>query len=317
MNDTNENEFCDKHCIKDCNQEYYSLDFDNKYIIHKTNSTIRINYQNYAEYQYKAEPKNTFELYLSDIGGLIGLWFGLSFIDLNIILKSLFNKIQSKLEFLISLEYLNSIPFIIFLKRKIMKYLIILNKFKKFNWKSFLKVISIPIICFQIYDLCENYLQFSTELNFEHNIYRDRNKTINIEKFPQISICSENIIEELFFNIENEFPKLLILYFKFKYNEILERIPSDLFDFKSNNIRNHQILKIYYHYHFFSLRKGEHDHYNFPIFLKMSLDLNNRKEFIEESNKRRNFSYYGLERMKSELDFYSIFHKIFMNEGNI
>ena len=136
MNNTIDQEYCDKQCLKDCNQEYYSLDFDNKYIIPESNSTIRINYQNYAEFQYKAEPKNTFILYLSDIGGLIGLWFGLSFIDLNILFKSFFKKIQSKLEFFISLEYFYNIPYIIYLKRKIMKYLIILHKIKKLKWKS-------------------------------------------------------------------------------------------------------------------------------------------------------------------------------------
>ena len=87
-------DICLRICPKDCSQVYYTLSLDNKYYLWKTNSIISIKYKSIQEFQYIAENSETFVSYLSNIGGLISLWFGMSFVDLENIIKYLFSNIR-------------------------------------------------------------------------------------------------------------------------------------------------------------------------------------------------------------------------------
>src|SRR6202000_2676853 len=73
--------YCKSICNEECHQIYYSLDFENKQYFGLNDSKIKIIYNNLEEFHYKSEPKYSFVNYLSNIGGLVGLWFGFAFID--------------------------------------------------------------------------------------------------------------------------------------------------------------------------------------------------------------------------------------------
>ena len=78
---------CDKKCIKDCSQTYYTMSLNNKYYLTKSDSKIQIKFKSSQDFRYESEVKIDFVTYLSDMGGLIALWFGLSFIDMSSLIK--------------------------------------------------------------------------------------------------------------------------------------------------------------------------------------------------------------------------------------
>ena len=90
-------EECLNECIEDCSQEYYEL-----YSTQSENSVneiiFRIKAKNMPIFEYTFVPKCSLLMYISNIGGLIGLWFGFAVIDVNKLLKFLiFNSISTLL----------------------------------------------------------------------------------------------------------------------------------------------------------------------------------------------------------------------------
>ena len=102
--DKNENfsivlKYCNKQCIKECNEEYYKLDFKKQYSMDKSNTFAKIKFENSKEFQYRAESSHTLVDYISNIGGFFGLWIGMAFIDINFIIKLSINRIKIFLDF--------------------------------------------------------------------------------------------------------------------------------------------------------------------------------------------------------------------------
>src|SRR6201996_5375841 len=79
---------CNDYCIKDCEEVYYSTSFENPLIFNTTDTRITIKDQKSEEFQYISQIKYSFVDYMSNIGGLFGLWVGLSFIDIFQSIKS-------------------------------------------------------------------------------------------------------------------------------------------------------------------------------------------------------------------------------------
>ena len=85
---------CEKRCVKSCNEIYYSITFDNYMFNGLTDSKVVIKHRISQEFHYISSNKYSILDYMSNIGGLIGLWFGIAFIDINIILKSILRRFK-------------------------------------------------------------------------------------------------------------------------------------------------------------------------------------------------------------------------------
>src|ERR1700712_379822 len=75
---TIDEENCHNSCHRDCYQEYYSMSLDNHYYNLESDSIIRIKYKFSTVFHFTSEPEISFVIYLSNIGGLFGLWIGVS-----------------------------------------------------------------------------------------------------------------------------------------------------------------------------------------------------------------------------------------------
>src|ERR1700761_9286803 len=93
---------CNDYCIKDCEEVYYLTRFENPLIYNSIETKIIIRDQKSVEFQYISQIKCSFIDYLSNIGGLFGLWVGLSFIDVFQSIKSLV--IKTKIFLLVYIE---------------------------------------------------------------------------------------------------------------------------------------------------------------------------------------------------------------------
>src|SRR5882724_9629919 len=206
---------CDKHCVRNCIEEYHKLVFDYQFSFRELNSEIVIKYQKSPEFYYKSEPKYTFVLFLSNIGGLFGLWFGLAFIDVSVVMKTSLKYLINKFNFqtiLMIFQCILNFSKILQLLRKLKYYL---GKLQQINWRIILTLITIPFISHQLIQLIHNYLQFSTQIEV-------RIKYLNIsseDKFmnPVITKCNSIDLKPLLFE------KNLIQY-RNKFNEYLNYI---------------------------------------------------------------------------------------------
>jgi hypothetical protein len=78
-----------RKCRKECYQEFYHIWYSNDYV----DLTLKSLNQKYIAIQHK--PEMVFMQYLVNIGGLLGLWHGLSYLELKNLIIKLMNKILS------------------------------------------------------------------------------------------------------------------------------------------------------------------------------------------------------------------------------
>src|ERR1700744_6027687 len=97
---------CNDYCIKDCEEVYYLTRFENPLVLNTTDTRITIKDQKSVEFQYISQIKYTFVDYMSNIGGLFGLWVGLSFIDVFQSVKILIRKTKIFIVVFIELKIL-------------------------------------------------------------------------------------------------------------------------------------------------------------------------------------------------------------------
>ena len=167
---------------------YYELTLENEnFGFHE--SFINILSKNYKEFHYIAEIDLNFTEFIAKFGGLMGLYFGLTFIDLSILLKriAIFVKIL-----LIKLLYKQRVKTIIeYLKVSIKKIEYLIRKLPKLPWKKIVSGISFPLLFSQMVILLFQYFQYSTQTSFEFIEYKIRENQISIDEFPAITVCNE------------------------------------------------------------------------------------------------------------------------------
>ena len=167
--------YCKEMCHLSCEQEYFTFKVDNKnsekYFQHynTTDNIILLKKQNDQENYYTAEAKYEFIQFFTDLGSLFGLYVGVAIIDLNEFIKITMIKFKEFLELFLSLNILYSI------KTRVLKVSKIIIKFLKFmskvEWKKIMKLISIPVMLYQICFLLYDYSLYSTLIKYEFPEY--------------------------------------------------------------------------------------------------------------------------------------------------
>ena len=171
------------------------MTLDNRYYLWKTDSIISIKYKSMQEFQYMAENSETIVTYLSNIGGLIPLCFGLAFIDLETIIKYFFTNIRFFLIQELHLDKIIKILKSLMIKQFLTKLFQLIHYMEVYNWRKTLTIGSIPLLIIQFYQLIHTYLQFLTVVSVEIIPYRDTDKTIGFNSMPAITVCEENIFD--------------------------------------------------------------------------------------------------------------------------
>ena len=195
---------CIKKCLKLCLQIYYETRIEDKGYNFDKNSDIRIQYRNAKNFEYKAIARIVFTELLSNIGGLFGLWFGLSFVDIYYVIKTLSINLKRILLKLMNTNFFRQI-FRKFQQKflKIIRNLIlIMDSIERLQWKRLLAIISCPFFAVQIYNLLEDFLQYSTQISVEFIAYNKSEGKYSINEFPSITVCNEHNIRNYLFDDE-------------------------------------------------------------------------------------------------------------------
>ena len=152
------------HAKKNCFQEFYDTSIiyvkvpqSNSLSIINDN-TLMIQQSDKPEIVYELIPIYSFLTYISNIGGIMSLWLGVAVIELHILVKNAIKYLKLLLDklynmYLIKLIYkynqYHILYYVIYLNAK---FIYIIHKMDKLNWKLIIKLIF-------LWDYCINALK--------------------------------------------------------------------------------------------------------------------------------------------------------------
>ena len=287
------------------------MSFDNKYYALSTDSKIKIKYKLSQDFHYKSEIKITFLLFLSNIGGIIALWLGLTIIDSSALITAIIDRSK---RFSLTTKFISMCKHIFQLTSSYLLRILgqrmnfLINCFKGIEWRTVITIITFPLLLYQIYELVDSYLQFSTEVSVEIISYRDSENNIRYNVLPAISVCNEIIIDELLSDNQTKqylWQKLDEKHSYWKY--FLEP------DFKHNPTDPHfqelkEYLSGYFEFNYQTTRSF--------AFFKKYLDVNSLNEFLTNiKSLKKNISNVFTE-IESEISEYysSLFQPFLLTE---
>jgi hypothetical protein len=172
---------CEKLCKRHCYEDYYPYIPFGSYMNNvRYGNKPQVIAKNSPVFEYSAIPKYSFILYMTNIGGLLSLWLGISALDLRVVFEitiGMLKNITMKVVLIcvVNEYFYNFCCFLV----KIVHYL---NFFNKLDLKKITIILS--VICF-IYQLIELTLEFT---DFKTTIYVELFKLD--ERFPKNPSCS-------------------------------------------------------------------------------------------------------------------------------
>src|ERR1700744_1031842 len=185
---------CD--CDTNCDQKYYSLELEDIEYTARNDSKIRIEYKLRQQFHYKSEKKYSFVGFLSNIGGLIGLWFGVSFIDTSALIRLVLIRIK-----LFALYVIYSKLYQIqFIKIFIDKFIIFIKKLLKYKLRNVFAILTIPLIIYQVHLLLCEYLHYPTQTSIEFINYKTATNRFTFKSTPAITLCYETVFQNILFD---------------------------------------------------------------------------------------------------------------------
>ena len=279
-------------------------------------SKVSIKYKNILEYEYTSENKYSFSDFCSNIGGLFGLWFGLSLLDMSEMLSQSIRLMKRFFLILIDIEKIITILARLKSRKTIKLIILLLKQFRlsidfldKINWKNVVKVFTIPFMLYQIWNLTDDYLKYPIDVSVEWFPLRDSLNRLSNNSIPAITVCYEHIFERILFDdeVKESFRYNLNLT---NYNHLYKyKIKYDLPD-NIKYLNDSYLKKLIYHYYFhlnsFKLELPE----NIRETLLYYLNVNNRKEFIGRQlklNDKTSNDFTGIQR---QLDFFQAIIKM-------
>jgi len=220
------NKICKTKCTRNCFEDYYNSKIESYRHIKDFYNKIQIEARNHPVYVYEAYPKYSFIIYLTHIGGLMSLWFGVSAIDLHKLIKLIVQFLNISLNGLIILIENNVYLLRIYLYLNQMAN--ILRKLRRFEWHKLMKLICIFCYLYQLYELTTEYLTYGSTVHVQFSNYNDSFGHLKAENIPGVSICDHNFLKS--------FPAMYVTKdINVEYNRLGFRLLLNHFDSKKNS----------------------------------------------------------------------------------
>ena len=90
---------CHKDCPKKCLQNYNKLKIETSINNYNGDSYLKIRNEKKKKFSYKAESQLSLIKYIADLGGLFGLYLGISFIEMGKLIKYLISLFKESFKF--------------------------------------------------------------------------------------------------------------------------------------------------------------------------------------------------------------------------
>ena len=187
---------CHRECPKNCLQIFKNLKIDSSIDNFNGNSFIKILNKRTKQYSYQAESQLSIIKYIADLGGLFGLYLGISLIDMGKVIKNSISILKTFFNYIKELKYFKIIKINKFLQNinRILNYLHLIN----FSLIS--KIIFHPILIFELFSMIRLYFQYSTQINYGFIPYNISDDKYSLNEFPSITVCNEQLFDKIWFN---------------------------------------------------------------------------------------------------------------------
>ena len=196
MNVTFDYNYCFIECPKNCKQQISYLVSKAKIDNFVGDSYLKVEKDKAKQYSYQAESELSIIQYFADLGGLFGLYLGISFIEIGKLINYSISFTKKILNYFINI---NNIRIISKLKRSLLKLNFILIHFERVDFTIITKLIFPPILIYQIYSMFNLYFQYSTQTNYEFIPYNMSDNKYSLNEFPAISVCNEQLFDKIWF----------------------------------------------------------------------------------------------------------------------
>ena len=332
-----ERKICEQKCPQNCYKTFYSLIFQNisnlKYK-YPRDSVLKISNKPIKNIHYQAEISVDLIQCFTDIGGLFGLYIGLSLVDLGDIAKKMFTKCITCMEIFLSVYCIEKLK--IKSKKIIKKLLIYLRLMKKIPWKFIINIITTPILLLQLFYLVNEYFHYPTVQDtefplLETNVSINNKRRISAKEFPAISLCHSVDFHVALFNtsMDSLLTEVLDLINDVNitlidHNEGMRRLKNSITRaYKMRNILNNMIEGKWKRYilldHFFDIEYvldtdyeeyPQHIHFRFLVetFIKYIV-ANSLDEFEYNMEHITDIDRYGLNGTLDMFKFFNI-HRV-------
>ena len=192
-NRENIEKICKNECPITCQFEMNKIGIEDLTEKYFGNSSININAKSVKKYDYISVYQTNIWQYLNDLGGIFGLYLGITLTDFSIVIKISTLIWQNILYISIRIIDVLNLRIHRYLRR-IIEISILISKLK---WKTITTFISLPFLLFQIYILLYSYFQYSTITTYEFLPYNIINNKLSIDEFPTFTICYENLFRKI------------------------------------------------------------------------------------------------------------------------
>ena len=187
--------YCIKSCPRTCLQSYYTLAFHNIHHTYYEDSVINVKPTKAKNILYTAEVDMSLTQCVANIGGLLGLYLGLSIVDLGQVLKDMFRKLRRRIKTLIAnISRLKLAKEIKYLFEQLLTYLKI---FERIQWQMLFQMIVFPVIITQIFFIIDDYFSYVTESSVNFIPYNFTNM-FSVDDFPLFTVCNDHILEDIY-----------------------------------------------------------------------------------------------------------------------
>ena len=183
---------CPKKCLKIHDKLKIKASIDN----YDRDSYLKIVNEKKKQFSYKVESQLNLIKYIADLGGLFGLYLGISLIDMGNMIKYSISLVKVFLNYIKNMKIFK---LIIRLKLCIMKLKIIFDYFYLINFRLIFKIIIYPISIYELLSMMYLYFQYSTQTNYQFIAYNISDNRYSLNEFPAITVCNEMLFNKIWF----------------------------------------------------------------------------------------------------------------------
>ena len=187
---------CHKICSRTCVFTYYSIAFQNIHHTYYEDSVIYVRPTKDKNIQYTLEVNMSLTQCVANIGGLFGLYLGLSIVDLGQILKDMYRKLRHRIRYLIA--YISHMKFASKIKYLFKKLRTYRKIFEIIRWEMVFQLMAFPVIITQIFFIINDYFLYVTDSSVKFIPYILTNNMFSVNDFPSITVCNDHILEDIY-----------------------------------------------------------------------------------------------------------------------
>ena len=340
---------CYKKCPKNCLQIYNKLNIKTSIDNYDGNSYLKIVNERTKKFSYQAGSQLKIIEYFANMGGLFGLYLGISLIEMGKFIKYSILITKNFLNYLTNIKILRMIKF----KKWLQKFNFLLDNIDKINFTLISKLLINPVLMYELLSMVNLYFQYSTQTNYEFKFYNISDNKYSINEFPSITVCTEQLFEKVWFEDYYDFDTVIKSHFNdlskktFSLEKKTQKICKNSLSYLNyiqTNITNYHVKfpMIYYvfrnlHYYDYTLEekswqtetfdKLSFHHLEMKMFCNKSIPMlqfiidkllsNNYSEFDNKMLQFEDKYSHGLSPLKQMFDFYGQHYSCQTNKPSI